>query len=90
VRLTEAPKGVMARVTGVESTQAVDPIARRLRDLGFVRDEPVRVVAWGPFGAEPVLVQVGSTRFALRRAEANRVQVELVDALTPALAGASP
>jgi ferrous iron transport protein A len=89
VRLTEAPKGVMARVTGVEATQAVDPIARRLRDLGFVRDEPVRVVAWGPFGAEPVLVQVGATRFALRRAEANRVQVELVDAPTPALAGAS-
>ena len=88
MRLTETPRGVVVRVVAVESTQAVDPIARRLRDLGFVRDERIRVVAVGPFGAEPVLVQVGYTRFALRRAEAHRVQVEPADAATPALAGA--
>ena len=52
-----------------------DPIARRLRELGFVAGEPVRIVAQGPVGAEPLLVQVGFTRFALRRSEAARVQV---------------
>ena len=76
MRLSQLPKGTAAWVVGVETVDAADPIARRLRDLGFVRDEPVRVVAWGPFGAEPVLVQVGATRFALRRAEAERVIVE--------------
>jgi hypothetical protein len=32
-------------------------------------------VAAGPLGAEPLLVQVGFTRFALRRAEAARVRL---------------
>jgi ferrous iron transport protein A len=35
----------------------------------------VEVVAAGPFGAEPLLVQVGFTRFALRRVEAARVRL---------------
>jgi len=46
-----------------------------LRDLGFVDGEPVRVVAVGPLGADPLLIQIGSTRFALRRSEAHRVTV---------------
>ena len=62
-----------------------DAIARRLRELGFVAGEQVVVVAAGPFGAEPLLVQVGFTRFALRRAEAARVRLR---ALHPGNAGA--
>lgn len=53
-----------------------DSIARRLRELGFVPGEQVRVVARGPVGGEPLLIQVGYTRFALRLSEAARVQVE--------------
>ena len=60
----------------VENTSPADPIAARLRDLGFVAGEPVRIVACGPIGADPLLVQIGFTRFALRRAEAARVMVE--------------
>ena len=52
-----------------------DPIARRLRDLGFVAGEPVRIVARAPLGGDPLLVQVGATRFALRRNEAARIRV---------------
>ena len=37
--------------------------------------KPVEVVAAGPLGAEPLLVQVGFTRFALRRSEAARVRL---------------
>ena len=59
----------------VEDRHPHDPIARRLRELGFVAGEQVQIVAQGPFGAEPLLVQVGYTRFALRRAEAARVRV---------------
>jgi ferrous iron transport protein A len=33
------------------------------------------VVAIGPLGADPLLIQIGSTRFALRRSEAARVMV---------------
>lgn len=63
---------VVDTVTGLGSS---DPIAKRLRELGFVEGEPVRIVARGPIGADPLLVQIGFTRFALRRSEAERVTI---------------
>jgi len=75
VRLSELAKGATAVIHDVEDSQLNDPISRRLRELGFVRGEPVRVVAQGPIGGEPLLIEIGFTRFALRRAEAARVQV---------------
>jgi len=75
VLLSDLPKGIAAVVDGVHDAHATDPIARRLRDLGFVDGEPVRVVATGPMGGDPVLIQIGYTRFALRKAEAARVMV---------------
>lgn len=73
VRLSELKKGFSAVVRDVEDAQVGDPIARRLRELGFVVGEPVRVVAAAPMGGDPLLVQIGFTRFALRRSEAARV-----------------
>ena len=64
-----------AIVEAVHDRQPNDAIARRLRELGFVGGEEVTVLATGPVGREPLLVQVGYTRFALRRSEAARVQV---------------
>ena len=75
MRLSDLPKGASAVVERVEDVQANDPIAQRLRDLGFVEGERVRLVARGPIGADPLLIQIGSTRFALRRSEAARVTV---------------
>jgi ferrous iron transport protein A len=79
VTLSDLPPRLPVIVESVEDRQPHDPIARRLRELGFVAGEQVQVVAQGPFGAEPLLVQVGYTRFALRRAEAARVRVSRVD-----------
>jgi len=73
--LTELARRKPAIVEAVEDRAPNDPIARRLRELGFVAGEEVEVVASGPLGAEPLLVQVGFTRFALRRAEAARVRL---------------
>jgi ferrous iron transport protein A len=75
MRLSDLKKNILAVVRQVEDAHACDAIAQRLRDLGFVPGEPVRVVARGPWGADPLLIQIGSTRFALRRAEASRVTV---------------
>jgi ferrous iron transport protein A len=77
VRLTELPRRTAATVESVEDRAPNDGIARRLRELGFVSGEPVEVMAAGPVGAEPLLVQIGFTRFALRRAEADRVRIRL-------------
>ena len=67
--------GASATVLEVKENGTSDVIAQRLRDLGFVAGEPVRLVARGPLGADPLLVQIGYTRFALRRAEAARITV---------------
>jgi ferrous iron transport protein A len=75
VQLSDLPKGAQAVVDAVRDAHENDAIARRLRDLGFVAGETVRVVARAPLGGDPLLVQVGFTRFALRRAEADRVQL---------------
>jgi ferrous iron transport protein A len=74
--LNDLPPHTDATIREVMAQGAHDPIALRLTELGFVQGEPVRVVARGPVGGDPLLVQIGYTRFALRRAEAARVVVE--------------
>jgi ferrous iron transport protein A len=73
--LNQLARRTPAIVEDVEDHVANDAIARRLRELGFVSGEQVEIVAAGPLGAEPLLVQVGYTRFALRQAEAARVRL---------------
>jgi ferrous iron transport protein A len=50
--------------------------ARQMAELGFRRGETVMVVARAWPGHDPLVVRVGGSRFALRRAEAACVQVE--------------
>ena len=73
--LADLPRRTPSTVESVETRGEHDVIARRLRELGFVAGEAVEVMAQAPFGGDPILVQVGYTRFALRRIEAARVHV---------------
>jgi ferrous iron transport protein A len=76
VLLDALPRGAIAVIESVDFRTADDPVARRLVELGFVPGETVQMIAHGPFGADPLAVRLGGTRFALRRAEAARVRVE--------------
>ncbi len=76
MKLYDLPSGESALVAGVQDVTPGDAIARRLRDLGFVRGERLRLVARAALGGDPMVVQIGFTRFALRRSEAARVNVE--------------
>ena len=76
MKLSELPHRTAATVESVDDHAPNDSIARRLRELGFVNGERVEVMAAGPVSAEPLLVQIGFTRFALRRSEAARVRVQ--------------
>jgi len=76
VSLLSLSRNHAARVARVEERVPGDPVSRRLAELGFVPGETVRMLSSGPIGADPVLIQVGFTRFALRRAEADRVLVQ--------------
>ena len=78
MKLTELPAFASALVTGVVDIHDGDLISNRLRELGFVDGEPVKVVGRGPIGADPLLIQIGFTRFALRRSEAARVTVSVI------------
>lgn len=78
--LSDLPLHSSALVESVQELHANDAIARRLKELGFVQGEDVRLVARGPVGGEPLLVQVGFTRFALRRSEARRIVITAVSA----------
>ncbi len=90
MRLSDLSKNASAIVLAVEDlhatdsaghqqpTDEIDTIAHRLKELGFVPGERVRLITVAPFGGDPMLVQVGFTRFALRRSEAKRVLVEAV------------
>lgn len=88
MRLSELSRRATAVVDHVEDRETADPISQRLRELGFVTGEVVRVVAVGPFGGDPLVVQVGFTRFALRRQEAARVRLRAEAATQPAIATA--
>lgn len=78
--LDELPRRTVAIVEHVQDLSPSDAIARRLRELGFVSGESVEIVAAGPLSAEPLLVRIGFTRFALRRSEAARVHLRPQDA----------
>ncbi|OEZ02003.1 MULTISPECIES: FeoA family protein [Stenotrophomonas] len=75
--LSDLPLHGSAQVEYVRDLHANDAIARRLKELGFVKGEDVRLVARGPISGEPLLVQVGFTRFALRRTEAARIEISV-------------
>ena len=86
MRLSELPRRTAAVVKSVNDEITNDPVARRLRDLGFVPGEAVQIIAFGPFGKDPLVAQVGYTRFALRRAEAARITVEVISATVTSIA----
>jgi ferrous iron transport protein A len=70
-------KGARAVVAGMAEAAGDEEraVQLRLRELGFVPGETVRVVAVSFPGADPIAVRVGATTFALRRFEAAMVHV---------------
>ncbi|WP_139853383.1 FeoA family protein [Acinetobacter pullicarnis] len=79
MRLSELSVKQTAIVTkvnrDVEENGHVDLIASRLETLGFVQGTRVRVITKGFFGGDPILIQVGFTRFALRKVEAEKIEI---------------
>ena len=75
--LADLPLGTLARVVAVRPAQDGHDreLSQRLLEIGFVEGEPVRVIAHGHPGREPIAVRIGGTTFALRRFEAERVLV---------------
>lgn len=69
--LAECPRSFEGVIRDLEGDAVV---LARLRELGFIRGERVRVRGRAPFG-EPILVEIRGTTVALRRREAECVRL---------------
>lgn len=78
--LAEMAIGQACEVVAVLAPAAQADWARRLAEIGFIPGERVRVMARSMPGGDPLAVRIGTSTFALRRAEAACVQVRV---LTP-------
>jgi ferrous iron transport protein A len=74
--LDRLPPHRAARVRGVVDESGGSDRARQLTELGFRGGETVMVVARAWPGHDPLVVRVGGSRFALRRAEAACIALE--------------
>lgn len=74
--LSDLKKGASATVLSVVDAHAQDPIAHRMRELGFIAGAQVRVVTRSFWGGHTLVVHLGNTRFALRKHEAARVTLQ--------------
>lgn len=75
VRLAALPLAIPAIVAAVIAPPGAPEWARWLEDVGFIAGEAVTVLAHGFPGADPLVVRVGDSTFALREAEAACVVV---------------
>jgi len=76
--LDGAATGLECRVVSVHSPDDLPDWSRWLAEIGFLPGERVAVTARSLWGGDPMVVRVGQSSFALRRAEAACVQVEPV------------
>lgn len=70
--LDQLQRGECACVIGVT---AGDELSRRLLEIGFFPGAQVEVLASMWPGADPLAVRVGGSTFALRRREAELIQI---------------
>ncbi|MES2072421.1 MAG: FeoA family protein [Pseudomonadota bacterium] len=75
--LDQLPVGVSALVDSIVSIKDGGDfdVALRLKELGFVQGEAVKVLHRGYFGGEPIAVRIGQSTFALRKFEAALIGV---------------
>ena len=61
----------------IVATKGPDDLRRRLLEMGLLEGSPVTLVHQSPFGGDPIAVHVRGALLALRRNEANYIEVSL-------------
>jgi ferrous iron transport protein A len=74
------PIGARRVIARVVAPDHAPEWAQRLEEIGFIPGERVVVMTRGAPGGDPMVVRVGLSTFALRRAEAACVQLAGADA----------
>lgn len=76
MNLDNAPLSSAWRVKSVVADPHHEERARQLEEIGFLPGEVVSVMTRAVPGGDPLVVRVGLSTFALRRAEARCIEVE--------------
>ncbi len=77
MRLDEVPLDTVAIIRGIDWVALGETAARRLRALGFDVDAEVQPLHKGVlWSSDPVAVRIGRMTVALRRAQAEVIEVE--------------
>lgn len=76
MNLDNAPLTTPLRVKRVHSDALNEERARQLEEIGFLPGEQVSVMTRAFPGGDPLVVRVGLSTFALRRAEARCVELQ--------------
>ncbi len=83
LRLDQCVKGAQLRVVKLLEQPLFgaqdEHVTLRLKELGFLPGALLKVIGFGLMGSDPLAVQVNGTKFALRRAEAAKIGVEVVN-----------
>jgi ferrous iron transport protein A len=82
IGLDECRKGAQVRIVDLQAQSLFgaqdERVTLRLKELGFLPGALLKVIGFGLMGSDPLAVQVNGTKFALRRAEAAKIRVELI------------
>jgi len=76
MNLDTAPLTTQLRVKRIRRDALNPEQARQLEEIGFLPEEQVAVMARAFPGGDPLVVRVGLSTFALRRAEARCVELQ--------------
>jgi len=73
--LAHARTGQAHRVKGLRAPSHAPEWVQWLEEIGFVDGEHVSVLARGVPGSDPLVIRIGQSTFALRKAEADCVEL---------------
>lgn len=77
ITLDSSPLHQSCTVSAVQAPARSPEWAQWLEEIGFMPGERVELMARGAFGGDPLVVRVGLSTFALRKAEAACVLVQV-------------
>jgi ferrous iron transport protein A len=75
-KLNKGGKGLVAKIGGEGYSAS---LINRLMEMGFLEGSLVEVMHESPFGKDPIAVRVRGALIALRRHEANAIEVFIYD-----------
>ncbi len=75
MKLSELKRGELARI---EQIDAQEDLARKLLEMGITEGLELRLAHTGPFGRDPIAIEINDRTIALRRRDAAHVTIEKI------------